>query len=277
MNNLMMSISHWRSGIVHRSAFVLIGCVVTSASVSAQSAETRLDKAAVSAEFEAATIKPHPPGDFVTSVGGPPERFEATNVTAKMLIQMAFNVPADQVSGGPTWIASQRFDVAARISDPHWQNLSKSDNDRDQLIQQMLQTLLMKRFQLATSHQQKDRLVFALVASRSGAKLRLAGTPKPELAETKELVMSMDQEDVPVSALANALSAHFGRTVLDNTGLSQRYDINLRVEIPDENSPEAVDRAIFRALEDQLGLKLVTRRWVSDTIVIDHLEEPSAN
>jgi uncharacterized protein (TIGR03435 family) len=240
-----------------------------------QSANDAPEKAFEHPEFESAKISPS--ADFVTSVGGPPGRFEAKNVTAKMLVQLAFNLPADQVSGGPPWAASQRFDVTAKISDAQWQDLNKlGDSLRNQLIQHMLQALVVERFHLAISHQEKDLLVFALVTAKSGAKLQVAGTPKPE-SIGRELVMSMDQDDAPVSALANALSAHFGRTVLDNTGLSRRYDIRLRVEIPDENSPEAVDRAIFTALEDQLGLKLVTRRRVLDTIVIDQLEQPTDN
>jgi uncharacterized protein (TIGR03435 family) len=268
----------WRSGVIARCVFALIACILLSGSVLGQSADAGPDKAVALPEFESSTISPHPAGDFVTSVCGPPGRFEAKNVTAKMLVQLAFNLPADQVSGGQPWVATQRFDVMAKISDVQWQDFNKLDDPlRNQFIQQMLQSLLVRHFHLAVSHQQKDLLVFALVTAKSGAKLPVAGTPKSELIESRELVMAMDQNDVPVSALANALSAHFGRTVLDNTGLSGRYDIRLRVEVPDENSPEAVDRAIFGAVEDQLGLKLVTRRRVLDTIVIDHLEQPSTN
>jgi bla regulator protein blaR1 len=265
-----------------RNVLALIACALLSGSALAQGADTRLDKTAPmldkAPEFEVATIKPHPPGDFITSVGGPPGRFEATNVTAKMLVQLAFNLPALQVSGGPSWVASQHFDVAAKISDAQWQDLNKLDYDqRNQSIQHMLQSLLAQRFQLAVSHQQKDLLVFALVVAKTGAKLRLAGTSMPESSQRGELAIPMDQYDVPVSALASFLSAHFGRTVLDCTGLSKRYDISLKIEVPEENSPDEVNSAIFRALEDQLGLKLVTRRYVVDTISIDHMEQPSDN
>jgi len=242
-----------------------------------QGADAGLDNAVDLPEFEAATISPHPAEEFTFSVGGPPGRFEAKNVTAKMLVQMAFNVASDRVSGGPQWVGSQHFDVTAKISDAQWQGLNRLDSDRDQLVQRMLQSLLIRRFQLAVTHQQRNLLVFALVPSKSGAKLRAAGTPKPGPVEEKPLLMTMEQNDVPVSALASFLAAHFGRTVLDNTGLSRRYDINLHVEIPEENSPDAVNRAIFSALEQQLGLKLVTRRMVLDTIVIDRLEQPTAN
>jgi uncharacterized protein (TIGR03435 family) len=257
----------------------LIACAALSSSVLAQSADSGTGRTARLPEFEAATIKPHTPGELVGPEGGLPGSFEAKNVTAKMLVELAFNVPRNQVFGGPPWIESQVFDVKATISDEQWQTLNKLDYDsRNQSIQQMLQSLMNRRFQLVVSHQPKDLMVFALVVSKSRSKLRVAGTPEPpELRDSRELAMAMDQHDVPVSALASFLSGRFGRMVLDCTGLSRRYDISLRVEIPDENSPDAVDSAIFRALEDQLGLKLVTRREVLDTIVIDHLEQPSEN
>ena len=254
---------------------LLIACVVLSGSALGQGTDAGLRNAFEQPEFETATISPHHAGEFVSSVGGPSGRFEAKNVTAKMLVQMAFNVASDRVSGGPQWVGSQRFDVTAKISDAQWQDLSRPGNDPDQIVRHMLQSLLVQRFQLAVTHQERDLLVFALVACKSGLKLGVAGTPKPDAVEEKPLLMAMGQDDVPISALASFLSAHFGRTVLDNTGLSRRYDIHLRVEIPDENSPDAMNRAIFSALEDQLGLKLVTRRMVMDTIVVDRLEQPS--
>jgi uncharacterized protein (TIGR03435 family) len=89
--------------------------------------------------------------------------------------------------------------------------------------------------------------------------------------------MAMDQKDIPITTLANFLSGHFRRTVLDRTGLTGKYDIKLEVGTPTDNSPDEADSAIFRALEDQLGLKLVSRKEVVDTIMIEHLEQPSAN
>jgi uncharacterized protein (TIGR03435 family) len=265
--------------------------VVLNASALGQSADSARTKPIASAEFEAATITPHLEADPGVSPDTEPQnRFEAKNVTAKMLVQLAFNLPPDRVLEAPLWARSQSFDMTGQISDTQWQDLNKLDDDhRSQSIQHMLQSLLAQRFHLAVSHQQKDLLVFALVVDKNtGAKLPTSGTPKlPELFDTTNLATTLHQDNVPVSALANLLSARFGRTVLDCTGLSEHYDISLRVEIPDENSPDSVnraifnsmedrmDRAIFSALEDQLGLKLVTRRQVLDTISIDHIELPS--
>ncbi|HEY2467212.1 MAG TPA: TIGR03435 family protein [Terracidiphilus sp.] len=77
--------------------------------------------------------------------------------------------------------------------------------------------------------------------------------------------------------MARFLSSFLGRTVVDGTGLTGRYDISLLVPNPEQNVPDAQTTALFQALEDQLGLKLVSRKEMVDTIVIDHLERPSEN
>ena len=90
-------------------------------------------------------------------------------------------------------------------------------------------------------------------------------------------MMATTEYDAPLTELAEFLSYHFHRTVLDRTGLTGRYDISFAVAIPEERTPEDADEAIFQALEDQLGLRLVSRKEVVDTIAIDHLEQPSEN
>jgi uncharacterized protein (TIGR03435 family) len=142
----------------------------------------------------------------------------------------------------------------------------------------MLQTLLTERFKLTASHHPRELTVYALVIAKGGPKLRVTGTPRPTEPHLEgTFLMAMTQDDVPVSALAIFLSSHFGRTVIDGTGLTGRYDISFAVPIPEDHAPEAADSSVFTALEDQLGLKLVSRKEVVDTIVIDHLEHPSDN
>src|SRR5579872_6292521 len=80
--------------------------------------------------FEVASIKPHPSestGRFFIRMGcGPdPGRCTPSNVTAKMLIQTAYNVKDFQVSGGPSWINSERFDIEAKVDDSLAEQLQK--------------------------------------------------------------------------------------------------------------------------------------------------------
>ena len=231
-------------------------------------------------EFEVATIRPHPAGDFVSELdGGPPGRYQSKNVTVKDLVEEAYGVPADQVSGGPDWLDKQRFDIQAKIPDEVWQKIAKLDfHARQQCTDLMLQSLLKSRFQLAIDKEPKELRVYALVVAKGGPKLRPAGSPKPDSRdeEGKLYAMAMDQPDIPVAQLANFLQMHFRRTVLDQTGLSGRYDISFHVPVT-TNWGIDLDTAVFNALEDQLGLKIESRKATVETIVIQHLEQPSAN
>ncbi len=245
----------------------------------AQGTPVEPEKTSETPGFEVATIKPHPAGDMTIYMGGPTSTFAAKNVTAKILIEQAFHLPADQVVGGPAWADSQHFDVTAKIPDAEWQRISTLHfRQQEEVLESMLQALLKERFQLAITHKPKELTVYALTVAKGGSKLHVAGTEKPpQLPEGARFMMGMDQKDITVSTLADFLSGHFRRTVLDRTGLEGRYDISLYVGIPEENSPDAADTAIFRALEDQLGLKLVSRKEMVDTISIEHLELPSEN
>ena len=160
---------------------VPIACVLMLAAGNAlaQSAASVPEPSARPDAFEVATVKPHPGEDGMISTGGPPGRYEATNITAKMLIEQAFDLPSDQVTGGPSWIESQHFDVNAKIADDRWQQISKLRNEeKNRFIDAMLQSLLKDRFGLAVSHHPKELIVYALVLAKGGSKLRPAGSPR---------------------------------------------------------------------------------------------------
>jgi uncharacterized protein (TIGR03435 family) len=267
------------SHTIGRSILVLVACSVAVGAVSAQTANEVPDSGAKVPEFEVAVIKPHPAGDGLSSIGGPPGRYEAKNVSVKMLVEDGFNLPSDQITGGPSWIESQRFDVSAKIPDAQWDQVKNEGYaHQHDAMRPMLQSLLKDRFRLSITHQPKELTVYALVVARGGSKLRPAGSPAPPPpSENAGFMMAMNQENTPLTELTNFLAGHFGRTVVDSTGLTGKFDISFYVAMPADHSPEEADSAIFRALEDQLGLKLVSRKDIVDTIVIEHLEQPSAN
>ena len=207
-----------RTGI---TLFAIAGLLLCSASLRAQHAvpaqnvpaqNATAPGQACSGEFEVATIKPHPTLDTTITFGGPPGKFQATNISAVLLVQQAFSLPSDQVSGGPSWVESERFDVNAKISDDCWQQLSKLHNeDREQTIRLMLRSLLKERFQLEISHHPKELMVYALVIAKGVPKLRPAGSPKQE-QPSGSFLMGMDQRDTPVGDLAHFLSGYLGRS-----------------------------------------------------------------
>src|SRR5215470_5206656 len=100
------------------------------------------------ATFEAASVKRNKDGGSFSLFFQPGGRFRATNVTAKMLIGAAYGTPQPlpdfQISGGPKWLDTDRFDIVAKAAgDPQPQN-----NAPPAIMFQMLQSLLEDRFHL---------------------------------------------------------------------------------------------------------------------------------
>jgi len=86
-----------------------------------------------------------------------------------------------------------------------------------------------------------------------------------------------------MAGLAIFLTQQLRTTVLDKTGLTGTYDINLDWTPDDAAAPaglasDTADRpSLFTALEEQLGLKLVSAKGPVEYLIVDRLDHPSAN
>jgi uncharacterized protein (TIGR03435 family) len=255
-------------------------------------------------QFEVASIKPAAPdarGMFIR--GTPGGRINLTNMPLKEMIVMAWRLQPFQVSGGPAWMESLHWDVSAK---PDHQ--PKQDE-----LGLMIQALLEDRFQLKFHRETKEMPIYALVLARKDGKLG------PGLTESKEgsctqfdpknppappepgkpptifcggMFMSprsMRASGTPVASMIPMLSRTLGRTVVDKTGLSGKYDINLEFTPdeslalqppPDAPKPPPSDSAgpsLYTALQEQLGLKLDSQKGPVEIFVIDGAEKPSEN
>jgi uncharacterized protein (TIGR03435 family) len=262
------------------------------------------------ASFEVASIKPNHSGDRRFFVSWQPGRFNATGMTLKFLITMAYDVKDFQVSGGPGWVNTDRYDIDAKEPDSIAQELDKLPREqRGALADSMLQSLLADRFQLKLTHGTKDMPAYALVVAKSGPKLQAAkpGDTQPDApsgpgGHPHGPMMRMGRgeingQGVPLAFLANVLSQQLGRQVLDQTGLKGNYDLMLKWT-PEQGEgmmmagpgpggggpppdgappPEASGPSVFTALQEQLGLKLEPTKAPADVLTIDHVERPSEN
>ena len=112
--------------------------------------------------FEVASVKPAPQNeaaDFRTYPGG---RLTMTNLTLEVIIREAFTVKHYQISGGPRWLESDRFDIEAKAD---------GNPSREQMMA-MLRTLLAERFQLKVHRETREGDVYALVVAKGGPKLK---------------------------------------------------------------------------------------------------------
>jgi uncharacterized protein (TIGR03435 family) len=199
------------------------------------------------------------------------------NMPVKGLIQLAYGKRDFQITGGPAWIASECFDVAAKAERPQ-----RATHD-------MLKSLLASRFQLKLHGETKETPVYSLVVARGGHKMKFsADQTEPEKGGPKELGAGrLVGEGIPMYVIINLFSNMLGRAVINNTGLTGKYDVNLqpvsdslRSQVdPADPLTQADDLnfAIIDAVEKQLGLRIVSVKIPQEVLVIDHIERPSAN
>jgi uncharacterized protein (TIGR03435 family) len=244
-------------------------------------------------EFAVASIKPNRTNCCVTAGvgnggGG------GTDVTVKMLIVTAYRIQEFQISGGPGWIGSDRFDVEGKAED------RKADFGQLRL---MLQSLLEDRFKLKLHRETKQSPVYALVVAKGGPKIKPSadqasssdvngpappGATGPNHGAFRFGPGSMIGNAVTLALFTKFLSQRLDHIVIDKTNLAGRFDIEL-LWTPDigENpadlgghaiSPVDPSRpSIFAAIQEQLGLKLESARGPVELLVIDHVEQPTPN
>ena len=212
-------------------------------------------------QFEVASIKPNKSGDGRVMMSVQPGgRFTATNVTLRMMIRNAYQLQEFQITGGPSWIADERFDIAAKaeagdtMGDP-FRAEQTGQPSRGQL---MIRALLAERFKLVVHNEEKEMPIYALVPARSDGKLgpQLTaseadcaaivaaararggrgpmgpppdpgrGGPPPQCG-IRIGPGNMAVGGSPMSQVATSLSMFAGRIVVDKTGLSGSYDFTL--------------------------------------------------
>jgi uncharacterized protein (TIGR03435 family) len=117
-------------------------------------------------QFEVASIRPAPPfspGQISLGLRIDGSQVSLRQFALKDSIAIAFNLKQYQVVG-PDWLATERFDIVAKLPDgaPRTQ------------VRSMLQALFLDRFQMKTHHETKDFSVYALVVAKSGLKMKEA-------------------------------------------------------------------------------------------------------
>ena len=250
-------------------------------------------------EYDVVSIKPYKPGSSEGNYAGGidilPDGFSARNLYLRLLIQSAYRVSSNQVVGAPDWLSTEGYDVEARMDEVVAGALQKlSPDDRLHAQQQMVQAFLADRLKLRVHRDSKNLPSYELVIAKDGPKFQEA---KPdETISTNSTAQggtrSVTVKAYPISSLVLMLSNTLHNPVVDKTGLSGRYDFKLewspdasRLQSPSvgasEDSttppPNASGTSILTAVQEQLGLKLVSGKSPVEVIVIDHVERPSGN
>jgi uncharacterized protein (TIGR03435 family) len=249
-------------------------------------------------EFDVASVKPNGGTSGEAYVQVVPGRLRMQNIPVRNLIQLAYGVEGYQIYGGPTWIASDRFDIEAKAEgSPSTQKMQGA----------MLQALLEDRFKLAVHRETKQMPVYEIRLMNGSGKLQpstagncipyrpdapppavsQAGESRPNYCDYPHLGRkgqnrTLDGKGISIAEMGKALArVELRRPVIDRSDLTGTFDIHLEWT-PDSASgpanPEPSDGlSIFTAMREQLGLRLDSGRDLAETIVVDRIEKPSGN
>ena len=276
------------SGIVIAVALFAI----TLASVDAQQTRARFEVASV--KFAAPEDRP---GWIAFLPGG---LVRGTAVPLQFVIARAYDVPWKQLEGDSE-LLNLRYTIQAR-ADVHALpaqgfSIEATIRAHSPMLREMLQSLLAERFRLAIHIEKRDSPIYALVISPKGHRLTPAARNCGPTTVDEAVngggpcgpqgggpARGYRLRNAELSDLADGLSVFLDRTVVDRTGLSGHFDIDVppwstgRPPRPDsdEPQPDPDGPSIFAVLQ-QFGLRLEPSRAPIDYYVVDHVERPTEN
>jgi uncharacterized protein (TIGR03435 family) len=140
----------------------------------------------------------------------------------------------------------------------------------------MLRSMLADRFQVTAHTETRVLPAYELVVGKNGPKLH-AATPDEIGSRVFPNAPGVRAKEISMQRFAELLSTKLDRPVADNTGVAGVFDIELQWT-PDTAPPDAdLGPSVFTAIEEQLGLKLQSRKLPMEVLVIDHISKPTAN
>jgi len=271
-------------------------------------AQTSSDNSGASAKFESVSIKPSVI-NTPTYAGGNlhmvrmmvgPAGFSARNVTLRSLIQEAYGVQANQVLGGPEWLDTTAFDIEGKTGQPENQEFKADQAPFEKSVavnHRMLQNLLADRAKLALHKETKVLPSYELVVAGTGSKLQASPSNSGDAVMVngrpiggRQMMMNVNENkvraisahEVTTDEIAQQLSRALGVHVVNQTGLKGSYDFNLHwldgaaASGEDETASSGTSEpSLFRAVQEQLGLKLQPQDRPTEVLIVDHVEKPA--
>lgn len=226
--------------------------------------------------FEVVSIRPSAPvkpgtltssGFRVASAG-----FIGERVTAFDLIAYGFSVPPNRISSVPNWARSDRWDIQAKIPDGEFTN---------EQVRLMVKALAVDRFQIKVNVEMKETPVYRLVTLPGGARLKPNNPSAPGSRRVARVdgVQEWAEGTQTINSLLLMLTVNTDRPIVNSTGLTGTYVFAFQY-VPNElltapNSPAGP--SVFKALEDQLGLKLEAVKMPLEYLTLERVEKPSEN
>jgi uncharacterized protein (TIGR03435 family) len=223
-------------------------------------------------EFEVATVKALPPPDITASLAinlGTYRNGSLTmnNVTLSEALQFAYELVSEDQVSGPDWIKSRStmYQVAAKTTPDVELSGARA----------LTQKLLAERLKVVVRKEKRLVSFAALVLAKDGPKVVEADPARPGPPEASYSIGRIVGSSTPMGVLALLLSRFERQLILDRTGLTGRYQMKLEYT-PADRAGAAGDLAggvsLAAALQEQLGLRLESRREPLDAIVVERAE-----
>jgi uncharacterized protein (TIGR03435 family) len=216
--------------------------------------------------FDVASLKPVPApiGRYSIDLGNAAHgKVTLSNVTLSECLRFAFKIYNDEQIAGPDWIKDKRvlFEIIGQ---------APPETPRDQL-RLMTLALLTERFQLALHHESRELSYLALVPDKKGIKMHES---KDGAATQTVKPGRIVYQHVSPLTLSVLLSRFTDLAILDQTGITTQYDVDLEWTPDNRKSPapdgdDSAAPSLFSAVREQLGLRLEARKGPLDVVVVD--------
>ena len=268
-SSILSKMHHW--SLLPASLFIVLQQIFAQTAPAAQAD-------AKTFAYEVVSIHPNKPTEGVITYGRvTKDGFVNTGATVHSLIMSAYGlITDDQLVGAPVWTNSDRFDIQAKMDADTAAAFDKlSRDERKRQNGQMLQALLADRFHLKVHRETKEIPVYALVVAKGGSKLK--EVPANTYGGYSTGPGMLKGHGIEISQFVLSLSGPAGRLVVDKTGLTGKYDLDLKWTPADSQGSDDSGPSIFAALEEQLGLKLESTKAPEDIVSVEHVERPTEN
>jgi uncharacterized protein (TIGR03435 family) len=255
------------------AATIVLASLISAVGVSAQLA----NPLAKPLQWDVISVKPMSPQSC--SAGGGlrplPDGISAFCVPLAFVVESAYRLlDQSRIVGLPAWAGdSHMYAIEARVSGEDaaaFGKLSRDDKFR------MLQQVLTERFQMKAHIETREIQAYELVIANGGSKLAQPAANEPSSSSFAAPTGDIKWANAPLTNLKFLLGREVGKPVIDKTGLTGNYDFTLEYA-PAARADETGKPSVFTALEEQLGLKLLSSKELVDVLVIDSIGQPTAN
>jgi len=228
-------------------------------------------------DWEVVSVKAHDPNDPGNnqSLNFKGRQFVMMNRTVQGMLLFAYGLHKKELEGAPGWVETERWDAQGLPDVPGHPSLKQ--------MQSLMRKLLEQRFGLKVHKETKELAVYAITVGKGGEKISpSAGDPNGTPSENENSnggIVTMRMTNMTMAEFAPDLAFFLERPAVDQTGLTGRYDLQLKWTADESKAPTdgTAPPGMFTAIQEQLGLKLEPAKAPVEVLVIDAVERPSAN